>query len=212
MTTAPAYVPQFHDLKQGIDYEIVANLSAIYQNSFTAHPIELTENSYVMDHNREEPLELSLTISVSSENCNTNEQDRGVQHIARFYERLLQLRRLQSVDPTEAIEVITGIRSYKNMVIVDLEERRDQETPTRSTFDLRLVQFRYARFPRRGDNPVYFLAEEGPFSIASQRLVEEADRPIIEQDVFRQSIRSRELNDDALTIVRSSLIAIGLTF
>lgn len=210
--TTPAYVPAFADLVQGVDYEIVTDLAVEYSNSFTEHPIEDPQNSFIFDHNRENPLSLNLSITVFSENCNQGVDDRGADHIARFYQRLLELKRLQSVDATEAITVVTGIRSFTNMIITNIIERRESNSPSASLFDIELVQFRFARFPRRSEVGALHLASDGPFSFTSDRLVTEADRPIIEQTSLRQSVRSRTLGQNGENIVRASLLAIARTF
>mgnify|MGYP003584722717 FL=1 len=163
MTTI-AYVPAIGSLLQGMDYDMSVSLSVAHRNEMTRHPIEDPTRSFIYDHNREEPVSMSLSLQVSTDPLfSTGTQlTTGVDRISKFKDKILAMRAAQSVGTSAYFDVYTGIRVYHNMGIESLTFDRDEDEPNVLKVDLELVEFRFARPPRSESKTHEFDASDGP--------------------------------------------------
>lgn len=190
MTDIPAFVPEIEGLLQGTHFDIATSLSESHSNEFTTHPIEDPKRSFLMDHTREAPAELSLTIEVSTTPAIVAIGDApvassGMERISTLYDALMAKRAAQSVDTSAFLSVYTGTRVFRNMAIKSITVTRDPATPNVEVIDLQLQEFRFAAVP--GEKEVAYImdANHGARDERNQLLVLPKYRPLAEGTIKR---------------------------
>ena len=187
MSDIPAFVPEIEGLLQGTHYDIATSLTESHSNEFTTHPIEDPKRSFLMDHTREAPAELSLTIEVSTMPAmgkNETATD-GIDRISSLYDALMAKRAAQSVDTSAFLTVYTGTRVFRNMAIKSLTVTRDPATPNVEVIDLQLLEFRFALSPGEKESSYIMDANHGARDAKNRLLVLPAYRPLVEGTIKR---------------------------
>lgn len=203
----PLYIPQFADLMIGLDYDLAEREHASHSNDFTTHPIEDPQQSFLIDHNREAPTELSLTMIVSASSCGDGVQ--GVERINSLIDSLLTLRARQATSVDSFTTIYTGLRVYENMAIRTLDFLRDENTPNTMTIDIELIEFRFAMSPRMTSESFRMQANNGQRDTRNQPLVMTADRPTVEATRVRREPRLRVPLPSEETLIRMALRRLG---
>ena len=67
-----AYVPQIDSLLAGMHYEMALSEELTFDNELAQYPLEDPQQSSLVDHFQEQPLEISLSITVSTEMLTTS--------------------------------------------------------------------------------------------------------------------------------------------
>lgn len=198
--TVALFIPFIGNLFLGLDWDMGLAEDASHDNEITEHPIEDPRRSFVMDYNREKPVTLDLSISVST---NPTLADLGILGPARLtllYENLLSLKAQQSVDPSAFLDVFTGVRVHRNMAIQAVKMSRSEEQPNEAKFDISLREIRMARSPSETNRSYLMDANNGPVSNDADLLVSSSDRPIVEATNVRRGTRlgRPSLSQDAI--------------
>lgn len=209
MTEIPLFIPQFGELLQGTNYEMAESERATHTNDFTTHPIEDPERSFLIDHNREAPTELSISLVVSSVPTAAGVRA-GVDRINQLIDDLLAMRARQSVSVDAFVKVYTGLRVYDNMAIRSLEFIRDPETPTTVSVAIELYEFRFARSPRQSSAEYLMKANNGVRDEMAKPLVLAYDRPIVEANSVRRSPRVLSVLPSQQVVIRAALRKLGV--
>ena len=71
-TRSLAYVPQIDSLLAGMHYEMALSEELTFDNELAQYPLEDPQQSSLVDHFQEQPLEISLSITVSTEMLTTS--------------------------------------------------------------------------------------------------------------------------------------------
>jgi hypothetical protein len=189
VTEIPAFIPEIEGLVQGANFDIATSLSETHSNEFTTHPIEDPKRSFLMDHTREAPAELSVTIEVTTTPLHDRDVtvSEGQERIVALHDRIMAMRAAQSVDTSAFLRVYTGLRTFHNMAIKSVTFTRDPARPTTEVIDLQLQEFRFARSPRATNAEYLMDANDGPRDDQNKPLVLPAFQPLVEGTVERGS-------------------------
>lgn len=169
-----AYVPQIDSLLAGMHYEMALAEELTFANDLAQYPLEDPQRSSLVDHFQEQPLEINLTISVSTEMLKsdaartinadgtaynpfvsapvnegeditvTGVRQRGTSRLQGMLTWIETTRRMQAVSTDHFLTVHTGLRIYTNMAIQECTVTRDPEAPNTMTVDLSLIEIRLA--------------------------------------------------------------------
>lgn len=207
----PAYIPRIGAvLSQGLHYDMAVAEEVTHENEVTHHPIEDPTRSFINDHNRELPTTINLSLIVGTVPLLSNEAGQnipiGAERLARFQDQILSMRAAQSVGSSAYFTVYTGIRTYFNMGIESLTFRREPETPNILEVDMSLVEFRFARPPRKEKQTYLMDANDGPRNVANAILVDNVDRPITEAVRDRFTPRLSSLTPHRKAMLRESIL------
>jgi hypothetical protein len=109
-----------------IQFDVVVQESHAQRLNVTENPIETGVS--VADHCFLEPASLSLIGSVSD--CKMMNAAEGYDNLALgrsnfAYERLLDLERDMALNNIQMFEIVTSVRTYRNMVMTDITMTRD---------------------------------------------------------------------------------------
>lgn len=196
-------------LQQGRDYDMVVSESVNHSNEFTAHPIEDPTRSFLIDHNREQPVEIGLTMIVSTVPCATGAVS-GIERVRLVQETLLAIRARQSVATDSFIRIYTGVRTYHNMGIRSLGFTREPETPNTMQIDIGLFEFRLAQSPRLDNERGLMQANNGHRDDQNRPLVNKFDRPIVEKTRVRRAPRMSYPLPSQEALIRTALRKLGV--
>lgn len=181
------FVPQIAVLLTGFAYDMALSQQVSQKNQFTQHPIEDTDRSFLMDHNRERPVTMKLEVRVTS---NPKTGPEGMFRAPLFLEALTRIKALQAVSPTAFIPIFDGSRVYRNMAFETIDMRRNNDVADVFLFSIGLHEFRFARRPRQTRQRSLMDASDGPLDTSGNRIVSQADRPIIESTQVRSTPRT----------------------
>lgn len=205
----PAYVPQIGALlRQGFNYDMAVSERVTFQSEATQHPIEDPARSFIYDHNREQPTEMSLSVVVSMDPLLAGVDNlavNGIERLTQIQDTLLAMRSAQAVATNAFFDVYTGLRVYRNMGITSLTFSREPETPNMLEIEIDLIEFRFARPPRSEDKVYKMDANDGPRNYANAELVDDRDRMIVEARRDRYSPRMLSPDESGRAALRSSI-------
>jgi hypothetical protein len=196
-------------LKQGRDYDMVVSESVSHSNEVATHPIEDPKKSFLIDHNRENPIELSLTMIVSTIPSDKLEKS-GIDRIRAVQDALLAMRALQTVDVKAFVTVYTGIKTYSNMGIRSLDFTREPETPNTMQIEIGFFEYRVAKSPRLDNESWLMNANNGALDPKHQPITLDYDRPIVEATVRRRRPRMSFPLPSQEIIIRTALRKLGV--
>lgn len=118
MTETVTISPQRKIGSLDIDCTVVERGTDTY--TATRHPVE--QGASITDHVYREPAQLTMLVGFS----NSSRQAGGSEtYVVEKYNALLELQAKRSL-----LDVVTGKRTYKNMVITSLSQQTDQESQT----------------------------------------------------------------------------------
>ena len=199
------FIPELAGMLYGFDWDMSISERTSYQNQFTEHAIEDPQRSFLIDHNREKPVELKINMQVSA---NPACQEGGSQRVIFFYEKLLEKRAKQSVSTDEFFDVYTGLKVHENMGIKSVIMNRSADYPNLAQFEITLYQFRFAQSPALIQNEYILGASKGRKNNKNKTLVSESDRMICEGTQFRNNPRLARTNKKHKTAIAKSLKAL----
>lgn len=114
----------------GLDVDCTVDETGFDTYTATRHPVE--QGASITDHRYREPARLRMRIGYS----NSSAQAAGSEgYVIEKYNDLLAL---QASD--DLLTVVTGKRTYKNMVISSLSQKTDQETETTLLCDVSMEE------------------------------------------------------------------------
>lgn len=182
-----AMIPQFGELLQGTDYDLVLTDNSVHESVITDLPVDDPRKSFINDMNRDKPVTLNVALSVSTIGVwGTKHTEVDTQRIAKLYDSLLLLKREQVEDPDKLLVLQTGNVEYRNLVISAIRTTRTKDTSQSMVFDLTLKEMRFAKTPVRFEQYISeFEAGNGPVTGQNKRVALEEDRPLLEATVER---------------------------
>lgn len=169
------FIPEFAGLLVGVDYDMALSDRADHENTHAENPIEDPERSFLMDHNREKPTRLQFKLQVSTQPADASRESDGPERLGRLYDELLYVKKRQTVALDAFLTVYTGVRTYSNMAIRTLRWHRTQENGNQGSFDISLVEFRFAMAPTLQDRTYLMYANTGTLNVRAKPVVSPSD-------------------------------------
>ena len=169
-------IPFIGEWQQGVDYDLTVAENTLHRGTLTRNPVEDGQLSYVNDHNRDEPAQVTAVFAVSTVvPSGPNKGQIDVLRPGEFHRDLLDLKARQVVDPTELLDFYTGTIVLNNMAIISVQSARrvgnsSQKVEIAVTFE----EMRFADQPERSFLQIGTRVGSGARNIAT------ADRPILE--------------------------------
>jgi hypothetical protein len=196
-------------LQQGRDYDMMVSESISHSNEVASHPIEDPTKSFMIDHNRENPIELSLSMVVSTVPSDPSAKS-GVDRIRSVQDALLAIRARQSVDVDAFVTIYTGIRTYDRMGIQSLTFTRDPETPNTMQIEIGFFEYRIAKSPRLDNESWLMNANNGDKDPQNKPITLTYDRPIVEATARRRRPKVSFALPSQEAIIRTALRKLGV--
>ena len=177
-----AMVPEIGDLFQGVDYDIVIAERAKKDSELSKSPVDDPNKSFINDLFRDKPTILTLQLTVST--ININEQPQAVEDVTKpsaLYEKLIDLKRQQTVDPEALLTIQTGVFEHRNMAIRSIQPTRTKTLSQSISVLLLLEEMRFARTPVKIlATTTEISAASGPVNQNNERVSDEQDRLTVE--------------------------------
>jgi hypothetical protein len=213
----PAFCPEIafalntetNGLQQGRDYDMVVSESVSHSNEVASHPIEDPTKSFMIDHNRENPIELSLSMIVSTVPGDKSAKS-GIDRIRAVQDALLAIRARQTINTDAFVTVYTGVRKYENMGIQSLNFVREPETPNTMQIEIGFFEYRLAKSPTLANESWLMNANNGYLDPQNKPITLNYDRPIVEATVRRRRPRMSFPLPSQQTIIRTALRKLGV--
>ena len=192
MQESLSLIPFIGEWQQGRDYDFATAADTLHRGSLTRNPIEDGQLSYVNDHNRDDPIQITGIFAVSTAiSTGPNKGRIDVLRPGRFYRELLDLRAKQVVDPTAMLTIYTGTIVVPSMAIIAVQENRQaRRNPQKPEY---LVTFEEVRF---ADQPIRL--DLGPQPVGAQfgnGILAQQDRAILE------GVRARRVRGTNVSIL-----------